>query len=135
MDSTSKNVLRMSKKEWGDEKQYAAKMFALAKRQLCELFINAVENHDGQRIIELAEAVWFFKGKSKPADPTRHALLGFKYSMGIMGQKSQPIGKIVADLKSQGIAVGSPEDGYSKIRKICKELGIAITPSRKTGKK
>ena len=129
----------MPQAKWNKNLKILKQQLDDATKSLSDLFIQAVIEHDGQRIINLADAAWFFKGKTgedfKGVDPKRHSLLTAKYGMKVTGSNCLTIKEIVDHLKHDGINAGSPADGYSQIRRMCKELKIPICPSRKIRKK
>jgi hypothetical protein len=99
---------------------------------LCSIFLEAIRERDGQKIWEIAEAVWFLKGvweRNKPEDHERAMLLSIRNYLISTGQKwplatiahavEQATGK---NLKDQG-------DGRSAFRKRCKALGVPIDES------
>ena len=139
MSSTSKANPRkpeeMPQAEWGKMVNRLKKQYDRVEKMLSEMFIQAVIEHDGQKIINLANAAMFFKGKTgddfKPVDPKRHSLLTAKHIMKLMGKSSLTIQEIVKQLNEDDVDAGSPVDGYSQIRRLCKELEIPIRPSRK----
>jgi hypothetical protein len=88
------------------------------------------------QIIRLADAAAFFKGKLGPksdvSDPLRLKLLMLKYSVNEPAYVSYTIREIADYVLG---ANAKSEDGFSQLRRLCKELGINIKGSRKiTGK-
>ena len=111
----------------------AVKMFGGG---ICKIFLKAVQEHDAGKIIEIANAVLFFKGKFDPgfihADPERNALLLIKDNLQRHKQKFTI--RQVAELLARG-KVKTPADGFSALRRKCRELNVPIAPSRKISKK
>jgi hypothetical protein len=140
MSSISKTAPRKPQEipqaKWDEMLKGIEEEFKRIEKTLSKMFIQAVIEHDGQKIINLANAVWFFKGKTgsdfKGVDPKRHSLLTAKHMMNVMKKSGLTIQEVVELVKIDGVDVGSPTDGYSQIRRLCKELEIPILPSRKT---
>ena len=110
--------------------------FAKWKELLCEVFINAVLNHDKAAIERLADAADFFKGKLEddylPADPVRLKLIkirnqprAFPKIFTLRQMAERVYGK--AGIKERG-------SDFSGLRRMCKELGVPIRPDPKQGK-
>lgn len=112
-----------------------------AKATIVGLFIDAVNNHDVAAIMEIARAVWFFKDHRHPhpsADRERLALLFLRDIFQEHGGSwtIREIAKFVAlEDTFLGKPFEAPADGFSALRRKCKELGIPVKPSRKTTKK
>jgi hypothetical protein len=113
------------------------------KEHISQMFLRAVDSHDGERIMNLARAVWFFEDKRHSnnftlADRERTLLLFLKMLLERSGEKI-PI-KMVAqfllldDPKARK-KMTPPADGYSTLRKKCIQLGIPLAESRKRNKK
>jgi hypothetical protein len=102
------------------------------------VFIQAVIDCDKERILQLAEAAAFFKDKLgdgfPPADPVRHKLLQIKYRPSIM-QTAFTIRQLAEMVYPQKRVKQLAGDGFSALRRICKEMGIRIKPSRKIRRK
>lgn len=121
---------------------------ALAKKvkeyeeTICSIFLQAVKHHDGKMIMELARGVWFFKDKRLfnhvPADRERGVLISLKMMLEEAGQKI-PIRTLAEFLAIEAKAHGrkfNPEaDGYSTLRRKCRQLDFPLAESRKTGRK
>ncbi|MGH7977754.1 MAG: hypothetical protein ACREE6_00145 [Limisphaerales bacterium] len=108
----------------------------ISKGQICEMFLKAVEEHDGKTIREIAKAVWFFKGKIKkpPFIPEslkeREGLLRFKEFARTV---SFPI-TIDDVIGFLGLFYGiqiDPSDDHSALRAKCKAHGIKLVHKSK----
>jgi hypothetical protein len=114
---------------------------SMMEKQMSEMFMKAVREHDRDRIIEIADAVWFFKDKltgplspEKPheiPDKVRNALLGFKE---IILTTNFP--RTIEDVRQfvglvTGDTIEKTSDGNSSLRRQCKELGIELARTRK----
>lgn len=108
------------------------------------IFIEAVNSHDREMIINLADAVWFFKGKRGPqfvpADLERSQLLFLKSILKHTGEKLtiRQIAQFLAlrNLKlGQKLEIKTPDDGFSALRRKCIELNIPFVPASKIRKK
>jgi len=106
------------------------------------IFLDAVNNHDGQTIIELANAVWFFKDKRLPnripADRERGTMIALKTLLDSAGQKIpiRTLAEFMAiEAKAAGKKFAIPEDGFSALRRKCKDMNFPLAESRKTSRK
>ena len=112
--------------------------YRLWEKMVCDVFIKAVLAHDRKAIIELADAAAFFKGKLDddfvPADPIRLKLLKIKDQPRAF-PRTLTIRQIAEQVYDKKILPYHASDGFSALRRLCKQLKIAIRPSRKTKKK
>ena len=116
---------------------------------LREQFMSAVDADDFQKIYELAEAVRFFKTNKYPvhcdADPERAALLSLKkhyrhedkdeHKMTIREvaeflawEKKHKIGDAVISTFPK---IETPADGFSALRRKCREVDFPLAPSKR----
>jgi hypothetical protein len=108
---------------------------------LYALFIDAVDRHDRDRIIEIAEAVWMFKDRIKrevPVDRERIQLLRLAWvNQGVSGGLT--IRQVAAFLKYGSVhewrKIPPQADGFSALRRKCKAIGVSIIDSRKRSRK
>ncbi len=107
------------------------------KETIVSIFMEAVDHHDGAKIINLARAVWFFKDKrhpNPPADRERNLLLFLKAITSETGEKLT-IRQVAQFLSLERLAAGGKlemsQDGYSALRRKCKQIGISLVESRK----
>jgi len=111
------------------------------EKEICEVFIKAVLEHDRETIIELADTAAFFKdklvGDFEPADPVRLKLLKIKDQPRAIQRTFtiRQIAKQVYEKNNKENLEHRAADGFSALRRLCKELKIPIRPSRKTRKK
>lgn len=106
------------------------------KNAICDVFIQAVIEHNEQTILELAKAASFFKdklGKSPAADPERLKLLAIKNRPRIF--RTLTIRQIAEGIYDKNGLKHHAADGFSVLRRKCKELGITIRPSKKRSRK
>jgi hypothetical protein len=103
------------------------------EKNLCMMFIDAVNRHDGERIMNIAKAVWFFKDKrhesTKSIDRQRALLLFLKEAV-----KEPKVARNIGEIARLVGAEDHNQDGFSSLRRKCKEIGLAIAPSRKIRK-
>jgi hypothetical protein len=92
-------------------------------RLLCEVFIEAVHSGDSKKIHEIANAVESIMKFKGGADPFRHRILMDKLIVG-EGRKIAELAKVIGWPKSDKAT------GYPQLRRVCKELGYPIIPSR-----
>jgi len=108
------------------------------EKTISSIFIQAVNEHDGEMIMNLARAAWFFKDKRPanfaPADRERALLLMLKLVTKHTGE-TLSIRQVAQYLSLDDIAHGkdlpTSEDGFSAIRRKCRQLGIPLVESRK----
>lgn len=105
------------------------------EKAIFDIFMDAVNRNDASKILEIAETVRFFKDKRHPfhvdADKDRRWLIFLKARLG--DGESWPIRKVAEFLA--GGKVETPRDGFSALRRKCRELNFPISPSRKTRRK
>ena len=75
-----------------------AELFEMRKKEedyLCAVFLDAIRKHNGQKILEIAEAVWFLNKKRKEGKPKDfdRAILVFLKSVLDEKRKMEPSGK------------------------------------------
>ena len=112
--------------------------FQNGKADLIEEFMEAVDNYDSKKFHEFADSISFFKNVRRPEpDPVdweREALLRLKILT--QGQKVniQKVAAYLAKSKNGANKLSVPyvsADGFSALRRKCKELNIPIAYSRK----
>jgi hypothetical protein len=98
---------------------------------IIKMFMEAVYRNDSQKIVEIADAVSFYKKRRNftKADPARWAILFWKDRFLRTGYK--PTIREVAETGHLNFNLKS-DDGFSSLRRKCKELGLPLSPSRKT---
>jgi len=105
--------------------------------RICQMFLKAIKEHNRDKIIEIADAAWFFRGKfdEEPvkADPVRDAILGLRDMTKIAPMKIRTAVDFVEMIA--GVKIPGKESGYKDFRDKCKELGLEIEPSREIRKK
>ena len=103
------------------------------EKGICDIFIDAMKRNDADKIIEIAQAVWFFKDKRypmfKPIDRERGLLLFAKARLDFHEQ--QWTIREVSEYLSGGKKVETPADGFSALRRKCRELNFPLAESRK----
>jgi len=129
-------------KERGLEKEFAENAqsaLALSNRIVSEMFLDAVRRFDGNKIIEIAQAVWFMKDffrggfvESNFKDVERSRLVLLRAQLEFAGAK-MTIKEVAIHLAGKNVE--TPADGFSTLRRKCKEIGVPLVESRKTGKK
>lgn len=108
----------------------------LQERVICRLFMDAVNNYDGEKIIEIAKAVWFFKGKFDPknkgVDAIRAQLLIAKVIVVPKGKKwtIRQVAEYIA-----GGPVETPADGFKRLRETCRDIDFPLVVKRRKRKK
>jgi hypothetical protein len=109
-----------------------------AQQQICTIFLDAVNNHDSKQISALAKAAKFFKDwrhrHGTEADRERKVLLFLKEITMESGEALtiREIANLVAsEVLPFGFKLEITADGFSALRRKCKQLGLPIAPSRK----
>jgi len=109
----------------------------IEEAELCAMFLEAIQQRDGHKILKIAEAVWFLKDTfgNKPVDPERAVLLSLKQFFESTGERwtIQLIAYSVQE--STGNKIEDHKDGFSALRRKCKELGVPIAKSRRGRRK
>lgn len=108
------------------------------ERTITAIFLDAVNRHDGEQIMALARAVWFFKDKRHnnfaDVDNERKQLLFLKTVTDEIGEKLT-IRDVALALGFENLTEEKKRDmaadGFSALRRKCKQLGIVLVPSRK----
>lgn len=107
------------------------KQFEMEKAELCQILLDAIDARDSKKIFEIAKGVEFLKHFAESGDRFRSSLLHWKQILDARGEK-WPI-RVVAktidwpDMKSQ--------DGFSQLRRLCKEINFPLAPSRQIKRK
>ena len=137
-----KKLHPLRKSEWGEiskqELEILQAQFEARKKALAGFFINAVDTHNWQAIQDVASAVYFFKNKRRrtftPMDSERMKLLELKKILLPTNVKltvKQVATIIAVDAFDSGKPLQPSEDGYSALRRKCKELGFPLEESRR----
>jgi hypothetical protein len=104
------------------------------EKAVCDVFIKAVLECDRKTIIELADAAAFFKDKLGddfiPNDPVRLQLLKIKDQPRLY-PKRFTMREIAKQVYGKKDLENHAADGFSALRRLCKELKVPIRPSRK----
>lgn len=109
------------------------------EQAVSQMFLDAVRSHDKNKIIEIADAVWFLKDKhTQPVDRERMVIAFLKDIQDRFGGRPtvRQIAQILAfddvdDVKN----IQTPADGWSALRRKCQELGLELSVIRKTRRK
>jgi hypothetical protein len=118
------------------EREAAEARFKKLKDLASDIFIKAVLEGDKKTIIELADAAAFIKSKldAGPADPLRTKLLEIRGQQRLV-PRGRTIRQIAEQVYPANVIKEYAADGFSSLRRVCKQLGIRIKPSRKTSRK
>jgi hypothetical protein len=108
------------------------------EREICTMFLEAVKKHDRAKIIEIADAVWFSGNhlkSDKCADNERRAIISIMSMIDIYGGKMsiQDLASLVGSITKKKIT--DQGDGYSALRRKCKEIGFPLAKSRRGRRK
>lgn len=113
------------------------------RAKLRDTFMAAVDAGDSAKIHELAEAVAFFKTRKPHArlgdqhlnaeDPERAALLALKSCLGSEKMTIREVAEWLAiTMKRTALSKSeTPEDGFSALRRKCRELRFPLATKRK----
>jgi hypothetical protein len=121
------------------------KNFEEKERMISQMFLQAVNHHDGEMIMNLAKAAWFFEGKRKfrtpdfqPADRERTLLIFLKTILEHKKEKAsiRTVAKFLRLDNAEALKkMKTPEDGFSALRRKCIQLGVPLAESRKGKRK
>jgi hypothetical protein len=89
----------------------------------------AIKTKDSATIFEIGKAIEFFKTPVKSADPYRKKILFAKFILDSANLK-MTIGALASALK---LPKQSSLDGFSQLRRICRDLKFPLKASRKIG--
>ena len=106
------------------------------EKGLCDLFVKALKANDADLIIEIAQAVLFFKDKRSKitlADRDRALLLYAKARLNLYDQKWTI--RETAEYLADGKKAEPPADGFSALRRKCRAINFPLAESRKTKRK
>ena len=99
---------------------------------LNKIFMDAINNRDSKKIMEIAHAVEFLRFfDEKRGDRYRADILSFKLFLDKKGEH-WTIRKLAEKIKWPQ---SSSADGLSQLRRICHELNFPLEPSRKISRK
>ena len=122
-----------------EEFQELQKQVSDTKAAITEIFIEAVNNLDGDRIMRIATAVRWFRDK-RPSkllqvDRERTLLLFYKTALEEHKRVKPTIRQVAQFLALEDLAAGkklvTPADGWSALRRKCKQVGLKLEASRK----
>ena len=112
--------------------------FKKIKASLSDKLLAAIDADDFEKIQELAEAVRYFKGRQRPhprpIDFEREALIMLKVQLGGEKITIREVAGFLARKKSgskQTPEIETPADGFSALRKKCREINFPLAASRK----
>ena len=118
--------------------------FKNIKTSLFDKLMSAIDGEDSHKIQELADAVRFFKGRKRPhpipIDVEREMLLSLKVELGGEKITIRELAEFMAKKKKKlGLAAtpenDTPADGFSALRRKCREINSPLAPSRKISAK
>lgn len=112
--------------------------FEKIKASLSDQLLAAIDADDFEKIQELAEAVCFFKGRQRPhprpIDFEREALIMLKVHLGGEKITIREVAEFLARRKAGSKKIPeieTPADGFSALRKKCREINFPLASSRK----
>ena len=107
------------------------------EKGLFQEFVKALEESNADKILEIANAVRFFKDhrfpSHKDADPERYWIVWLKARFGDPDDHWLTIREVAEFIA--GKKVEAPTDGFSALRRKCKEIGLPLAESRKRTRK
>lgn len=100
-------------------------------KQLCEVFIEAVNARDSKKIHKIADAVEFLKTFKPGVDHWRYKILMERSLLEARGihRKIAHLAKII------GWPENDKQNGFPQLRRLCKELNYPLESSRQTTRK
>ena len=120
--------------------EFVKAQFNAGKECLCEQFMSAIDSKDFPKIQEFADAVHFFKDlnypRLDPVDPVRHILLAIKLMIQT-GGKIMTVREIAEHLGPENSSnpFYTPDDGFSALRKRCREICLPLARKSKISRK
>ena len=107
-------------------RRLAPKAVKAVKLDLCRVFLKAVDDQDVKKLYEIADAMKAVKDhKDAEQDPRRVEILMWKGALTIQGQ-SWTVAKLAEIMHWPS---RDADDGYSQLRRMCRELGFPLSPS------
>jgi len=100
------------------------------RNMLIQWFMRAVDSHDKNEVLEIANSIWFFKDKRhSQVDRIRVRLVFLKLLLQYHG-KTATITQVASFVGLEDLMarkrLETPEDGYSALRRMCKSLGVPL---------
>lgn len=110
-------------------RDFAEKNFRFHESRLVCIVMDAINRKDSESLYQLARAVESRRAKEQrePADLLRMKILHLKTVVELTGAKwtLRQLAECIA-----GKRLDNPADGFSGLRRICKELKFPLAPSR-----
>jgi len=135
-------IFPISKREYDISEEEFQKLQEEMKKQeeiLSGIFLEAVKQHNGEMIMQLAKAVWYFKDKRYPnfvPQDRERTLLLFLKAIATETKERLSIRQVAQFLDLDKLTPGEklpvPADGFSSLRRKCKQVGLRLSDSRKT---
>jgi hypothetical protein len=105
------------------------KQIDIERQELCMIFLDAIDAQDSKKIFEIGRAIDSHKAGCS-GDRNRAAILTWKWLLDARGEKMtiRELAQIIGwrDMKSA--------DGFSQLRRLCRELKFPIAPSKRQRK-
>jgi hypothetical protein len=102
------------------------KQFKNARMELRQILMDAIDAKDSEKFFEFAKALEFRK-TATPIDRYRSRILTWKCILDKQDEKAtiREVAQIICwhDMKS--------DDGFSQLRRLCRELNFPLKPSRR----
>jgi hypothetical protein len=116
------------------------KNFRISEKIIARYFLDAINNYDGQKVYEIAEAVWFLKGRfasffeggGNQKDPERALLILTKSRLDRDGKKWKR--RQVAEYL-YGKDVKSDDVDWTTVIAKCRAMNFPLDEKRRTRKK
>lgn len=120
----------LSKKLAGQQRRLVKHYYHRDRMRLAETLLTAIDAMDSETFFEFGCAIDFLKERTI-ADPLRYTLLTAKLVLDKRGQ--------TMSIRDVALMVGernmNPDDGFARLRRVCKELNFPLSPSRQISKK
>lgn len=101
-------------------------MFTIVETKLAQRVLQAISDRDSKTIFELGSAVEFLKHWKPQGDNTRSLILHFKFILNRDGGKMT-----IRELATKvGFTKEEASTGFSRLRRLCKELDFPLAPTR-----
>ncbi len=115
----------LPKKYLAQEKQLVEHYYYRDRMNLSEMLLSAIDNMDSKTFFDFGRAIEFLK-TGRIADPLRHTLLTTKLALDKSGRTMtiREVAELVDWPDMQSV------DGFSQLRRVCRELNFPLARSR-----
>jgi hypothetical protein len=114
------------------QRQIIEEEYIKSREAVIQIVRDALRDKNPQPLYDIGKAIenykiWVVRG---PADPLRYQILMWKWMLDKTGEQ-MTIRQLAERIEWRDMR---PDDGFSQLRKVCKELGFPLAPSRQISK-